>query len=189
MDLEQFVSQVVERTPAGYASFRIEVGNEERVVVWTRTGQGDAGKGADLFIVLRVYTNPQGLRGSTSLGAEVMDGMDKEALQRLAALILPGKRADEITGILAAQQEGVAPLPGRRGSSPASHKPRVYQQLTLVYDMRWEEMGQEERAEYLAAVAESAQRKLRSISGLLVDRVVEVQIGPYVIDLPTSESQ
>jgi len=191
MNLEQFVVQVVERTLAGYASFRIGVGNvEERVVVWTRAGHSGDGKGVDLFIVLRVYTNPQGLRGSTSVGVELMDhGMDRDALQRIAALIVPGKRADEIAGILAAEGESVPALPGQRGRSSPLTRPRVSQQLTLVYDMRWEDLEQGEWGAYIAAVAASAQRKLRSISSLLVGRVVEVQLGPYEVESPTSENQ
>jgi hypothetical protein len=103
MTLEQFVERVIAREQGGYASFQIEAGHdEERIVVWIRTERG-----VDLFIVLSVSTNPQGLRGSACVGAARMQReMGRDGLQHIAALIAPGRRADEIEGSL--DQEGGA---------------------------------------------------------------------------------
>jgi hypothetical protein len=59
---------------------------------------------------------------------------------------------------------------------------RVYQQITLVYDMRDEEMDETVEKGWIALVAESAQKKLKSISGMLLHRVIEVRIGTYEVE-------
>lgn len=188
MNLEQFVIQSIAGTRDGNASFRIEAGEgEERMVVWMRTGKRGDGEGVDLFVVLQVETNPQGLRGTNSIGVEVMERvLDRDALQRLAARSVPGKRAEEIIGVLATEAESGNVLPGQGTKSATEGKPCVSQQLTLVYELRWETMEPAALEANIADVAASAQRKLRSISGLLVGRVVEVRVGDYEIEPPPS---
>ena len=45
-----------------------------------------------------------------------------------------------------------------------------------------EEMSEDEEGEWIAMVAENAQKKLKSIPGLLLHKVIEVRIGPREVE-------